>query len=592
MIAGGCVRGFGGYASAVGASVSLLSMWLGVDDANAQALPTPPSLPTREDLSPVPKERIEKAPQLSVDDAIQRAPCPLADPAYADIKVTIGSVTFNNLKGATPDELEPVYARYLGPNRPIATLCEIRDAAATYLRGKGYLAAVQVPAQKIENGAVRLEVVYARMTALRVRGESKGAEAIIERYLGGLTHDEIFNRNKAERALLLTRDLPGYDIRMTLRPAGTGAGDMIGEVTVYRTPVEMDATIQNLAAKDTGHWGGQLRTQFNGLTGMGDTTGISFYSTADFKEQKILQLDHTMRIGGRGLTLAGQFTYAWTRPDLNGPPGTPNLYAHTLFASIEARYPLIRSLSRNLYASAGLDLVNQSAQFIVPISRDRLRVGYVRLDYDSIDTRNQAFPGWRLGATLELRQGLDILNASKDCSAGCPGGGLAPSRFDGQSDATVVRFAAEAEMAISRQLSAVFRPRAQVASSSLLSFEEFSAGNYTVGRGYDPGTIIGDSGAGFQFELRGPRVTPLRNAKLVTQPYVFADAAWVWNHRVPGDPQRLVSLGGGIRADLSNRFRLDAALAVPLERAGAQAKRGDPRFLLTLTTRLIPWGAR
>lgn len=592
MIAGGCVRGFGGYASAVGASVSLLSAWLGVDDANAQALPTPPSLPTREDLSPVPKERIEKAPQLSVDDAIQRAPCPLADPAYADIKVTIGSVTFNNLKDATPDELEPVYARYLGPNRPIATLCEIRDAAATYLRGKGYLAAVQVPAQKIENGAVRLEVVYARMTALRVRGESKGAEAIIERYLGGLTHDEIFNRNKAERALLLTRDLPGYDIRMTLRPAGTGAGDMIGEVTVYRTPVEMDATIQNLAAKDTGHWGGQLRTQFNGLTGMGDTTGISFYSTADFKEQKILQLDHTMRIGGRGLTLAGQFTYAWTRPDLNGPPGTPNLYAHTLFASIEARYPLIRSLSRNLYASAGLDLVNQSAQFIVPISRDRLRVGYVRLDYDSIDTRNQAFPGWRLGATLELRQGLDILNASKDCSAGCPGGGLAPSRFDGQSDATVVRFAAEAEMAISRQLSAVFRPRAQVASSSLLSFEEFSAGNYTVGRGYDPGTIIGDSGAGFQFELRGPRVTPLRNAKLVTQPYVFADAAWVWNHRVPGDPQRLVSLGGGIRADLSNRFRLDAALAVPLERAGAQAKRGNPRFLLTLTTRLIPWGAR
>ena len=567
-------------------------MWLGVDDAKAQALPAPPSLPTRDDLSPVPKEPVAKRPQLSVDDAIQRAPCPLADPAYADIKVTIASVTFNNLKGATEEELRPLYVRYLGPDRPIATLCEIRDAAATYLREKGYLAAVQVPAQKIEGGAVRLEVVYARMTALRVRGESRGAETVIERYLEGLTRDEIFNRNKAERALLLTRDLPGYDIRMTLRPAGTGAGDMIGEVTVFRTPVEMDATIQNLAAKDTGHWGGQLRAQFNGLTGMGDATGIAFYSTADFEEQKILQLDHTMRIGSRGLTLSGQFTYAWTRPDLNGPPGTPNLYARTLFASIEARYPLIRSLSRNLYAAAGIDFVNQGARFVAPISRDRLRVGYARLEYDSIDTRNQAFPRWRLGATLELRQGLDILNASKDCSLGCPGGGLAPSRFDGQSGATVVRFAAEGEMAISRQLSAVFRPRAQIASSSLLSFEEFSAGNYTIGRGYDPGTVIGDSGAGFQLELRGPRAAPLREARLVVQPYLFADAAWIWNHKVPGDPQRLVSLGGGIRADLSNRFRLDAAVAVPTERAGFQTKRGDPRFLLTLTTRLVPWGAR
>lgn len=586
------MRGFGGCARAVGAGVSLLTVWLGGDDAKAQVLPTPPSLPTREDLSPVPKERIEKQPQLSIDDAVQRAPCPLADPAYADVKVTIGAVTFNNLKGATQDELRPVYARYLGPDRPIATLCEIRDAAATYLRGKGYLAAVQVPAQKIENGTVRLEVVYARMTALRVRGESKGAEAVIERYLEGLTRDEIFNRNKAERALLLTRDLPGYDIRMTLRPAGTGAGDMIGEVTVYRTPVEMDATIQNLAAKDTGHWGGQLRAQLNGLTGMGDATGISFYSTADFKEQKILQLDHTMRVGSRGLTFSGQFTYAWTRPDLNGPPGTPNLNARTRFVSIEARYPLIRSLARNLYAAAGMDFVDQGATFVTPISRDRLRVGYARLDYDSIDTRSQAFPRWRLGATLELRQGLRVFNASKDCSAGCPGGGLAPSRFDGQSDATVVRFAAEGEMAISRQLSAVLRPRAQIASSALLSFEEFSAGNYTVGRGYDPGTVIGDSGAGFQFELRGPRATPLRQKKLVVQPYAFADAAWVWNHNVAGDPQRLISLGGGIRADLSNRFRLDAALAVPMEKAGLQTKRSDPRFLLTLTTRLLPWGTR
>ena len=44
----------------------------------------------------------------------------------------------------------------------------------------------------------------------------------------------------------------------------------------------------------------------------------------------------------------------------------------------------------------------------------------------------------------------------------------------------------------------------------LLAFEEFTAGNYTVGRGYDPATLSGDSGVGVTAELRGPRLMPMK----------------------------------------------------------------------------------
>jgi hemolysin activation/secretion protein len=550
--------------------------------------------PTRDELRPVAPLPTDRAPRLSVEGDIERAPCPLADPSYVDVKVTISEVQFNNLKGASEAELRPTYAQYLGTQQPVSALCDIRDAAATYLRSKGYLAAVQVPAQRIENGVVRLEMLYARMTTLRVRGEAKGAEAQIEKYLGQLTKDEIFDRNRAERYLLLARDLPGYDVRLTLKPAGTGPGDLIGEVTVYRTPFELDATVQNLAAKDTGHWGGQVRAAMHGLTGMGDSTTVSLYSTADFREQQILQLGHEMRLGAEGLTLAGFFTYAWTKPDLNAAAGAPDLKARTLFASLEARYPFKRTLGTNINGAIGFDFVNQGVKFITPLSRDRLRVGFARVDFDAIDTKRPVSPAWRLSGSLEVRQGFDIFNASPNCRTGCPGGGLAPSRFDGQSDATVIRATGEAEVALGKMASFMLRPRAQLGSSSLLSFEEFAGGNYTVGRGYDPGTIIGDSGVGAQAELRGPRLSVSRSTKLMVQPYAFADAAWVWNKNNPGagDPDRLVSVGAGVRADLSNRFRLDLALAIPTEKAGLQAKRGDPRVLLTLTTRLVPWGAR
>ena len=56
-------------------------------------------------------------------------------------------------------------------------------------------------------------------------------------------------------------------------------------------------------------------------------------------------------------------------------------------------------------------------------------------------------------------------------------------------------------------------------------------------------------------------------------------------------PKHLKSAGGGIRGELSDRLALDALVAVPLEQAGMieERREGDPRFLITLTTRLLPW---
>jgi hypothetical protein len=53
----------------------------------------------------------------------------------------------------------------------------------------------------------------------------------------------------------------------------------------------------------------------------------------------------------------------------------------------------------------------------------------------------------------------------------------------------------------------------------------------------------------------------------------------------------LNSVGAGARVNF-DRFALDAALAVPLTRVGVENIRPDPRFLVSLTTRLWPWSNR
>lgn len=544
--------------------------------------------PTREELTRPQLEPPASRSTLNVIGEIERSPCPLADPKFNDVRITITDVDFNNLRGATPAEMRTTWADYAGAEHPVAVICEIRDRAATYLRNKGYLAAVQVPTQRIEGGRVRLELLYARVTTIRARGETGGAEAKLAGYLEKLTEDEIFDRNRAERYLLLARDLPGYNVQLTLKPAGTGPGELVGEVSVIRRPYSVDFMVQNLAAQETGRWGGQLRAQAFGLTGLGDSTYVSIYSTSDFKEQQILQVGHSFRPGTEGLTVNGQFTYAWTEPAVIINPDDPKLKARTLFATLGLAYPLVRTQGKNLWLGGGFDYVNQTVDFFGPLTRDRLRVAWLRSDFDAVDLTSRR-PRWRAGATVELRRGLDIFGASNECDDFTCGGRTPPSRIDGDPTATLVRASGNVEFALGESVAVAVMPRAQYGFDPLLSFEEFTAGNYTVGRGYDPATITGDSGVGMVVELRGPRFNLRERSRLQVQPYLFGDVAWVWNKNLPDDNNHLKSAGGGIRAGLADRLALDALVAIPLEKAGLQNKRGDARFLLTLTTRLLPW---
>ena len=535
--------------------------------------------PTRDELTRDRPAEAPRRPTLNVIGGIERSPCPLADPRYADVSVTLTEVRFNNLKGATPEELRPSWAAYVGRPQPVAVLCEVRDAAATILRGKGYLAAVQVPTQRIENGVVTMETLFARVVTVRARGQTGGAEAKLAGYLEKLTEDDIFDRNRAERYLLLARDLPGYNVQLTLRPAGTVPGELIGEVSVIRTAFTLDATVQNLAARQTGRWGGQVTASVYGLTGLGDVTSASFYSTVDFKEQQIASLSHSFRPGSEGLTVDALFTYAWTEPDIDAGDAVPDLEARTLFASLGVRYPLVRRQNHNLWLGGGFDFVNQKVDFFEPLSRDRLRIGFLRANWDAIDLRSRR-PRWRAAATVELRRGFDILDASDRCpTLGCPIDTPGLSRFDGRPTATLIRAAGSAEIAAGNNFSLAVAPRLQKAFS----------GNYTIGRGYEPAILGGEGGAGAALELRGPRKTLGQTNRIAIQPYLFGDAIWVWNHNDGRGAERVTSAGGGVRGDFGGRFALDAALAFPLERAGLQTERGDARLLVTLTSRLIPW---
>ncbi|WP_293972916.1 ShlB/FhaC/HecB family hemolysin secretion/activation protein [Sphingopyxis sp.] len=556
-----------------------------------------PQIPTREEiqqptLAPLtpPNEQV-----VSADDGIERAPCPLANPEFANVRITLRGVEFSSVEGIDNATLASSWSDHVGQDLPISVVCDIRDRAATTLRAQGYLAAVRVPPQTIDDGIVRLDILAARMSRIEVRGDAGRSERLLQRYLSRLDDQLVFNVIDAERYLLLARDIPGLDARLTLRP-GNVPGEVVGEVLVARTAFVFDTNIQNFGSRDVGRWGGVARVRFAGLTGMGDLTTASFYSTPDFDEQQVVQLAHEFRVGGEGLRFGASYTYAWTRPDIAAFP----IKSKTQIASLFAAYPVTLTQAHRLTIGGGLDLIDQDIGLGgVPINRDRLRVFNLRADASWIDPGSVAGrsgfspsePRWAVSTALEARQGVSFLGASNDCGPGgaaCFLPGAVPlTRVDGKPDAFLVRANALTEWRPHKLFTLSAAPRAQWASDPLLAYEEFSGGNFTVGRGFDPGTIIGDSGVGVALEARYGSFVPANTKAFALQPFAFFDAAWVWNKDAAFNglsPQKLFSAGGGVRVAYGDVARLDVTLAVPLNRGGFLAQRPDPRLLVSLTT--------
>ena len=573
--------------------------------ALAQAqLPPQVAPPPRSQLTPPELRQEQRSVTLTIDGDLERAPCALDRAEYADIKLTLSGVEFAGLDKVPGLSLDDAYDGYLGRELPLAVLCDIRAQANAILRGQGYLATVEIPEQNLSDGVADFGVVFGRLAGLRVRGDAGPSEAVVAAYLEKLTEQPVFNTYDAERYLLLADDLPGVDVRLSLRPAVGGApGDLLGEIAVIRQKGIVDLNVQNFGSRAIGRFGGLVRGEVYDITGLGDRTSVAVFSTLEFTEQQTFQLGHDFAVGGDGLRLGGSLTFSMTQPDIG--LANVDIESETLLASVFVSYPLKRSREASVFMTGGFDLVEQDVDFNnIALSKDRVRTVFARVAGERIDRPSvQRFggytpyePKWRYSWGFEARQGLDAFSASPDCRQnplGCfANGGVPPSRIEADPTPLLFRYDGAMEYRPDPMLTFSLETMAQYSSDPLPAFEEFAAGSFSIGRGYDPGVVLGGSGVSAALEVRYGTLAPANADAIAWQPYVFTDVAWAWNEdpsRKPGNPDRLWSAGGGVRAVWGSKIQADAFVAVPLERPDLLAQRGDVRFMFSVTARLFPW---
>jgi len=565
-------------AAQIGAFVSLLAI------ATAAPALAQSNGQSGNDLRLPDTERDDQDKGVRVDrEGGMKAPCPFDD---NPLKVTLTGRTFRDARGGeVSDKLIRSLDRVTVPQgeQPIRVICDVRDAANQALREDGWIASVQVPQQDLQ-GTLTLDVISARISEIRVGGDAGPYRSALAKVLDPLQALDPLNERDAERILLNANDIPGLSVRLALAPSGEGPGVVIGNLSVEFERYAAVLNVRNYNARSIGRETAFARVDVNGLTGLSDVTFIGGQATIDFDEQQILQAGHEFGLGASGLRLGGQFTYAWARPDIQNL----DLETTTQLANLELTYPLARTPTRSSNISLGFDYVDQdNAVGIVNLSKDSLRTLYLRADTQGRLTRLDRSTWLTYSAFAEVRQGLDVFGATG--FGGLFGfaqtDGVSASRPFGDAEALVVRGGFDATVFLGEIFDLRARVEGQWTDDPLLNFDEYSIGNLSIGRGYDPGANSGDRAIGASGEAG---VTVFDSEKSRVQAFGFYDIVKLRNLDpfTPAPERTLTSVGGGVRVSFGDGINAEVAYAKPLDRALAiDAEKPPERVLFTLTTR-------
>lgn len=507
----------------------------------------------------------------------------------ADILFVLNELTIEGVTAYADEELAGIYADLIGQEIALEKLYEIAANIQARYRNDDYIfTRVIVPAQQIDGGAVRLDVIEATIEEAVIEEPEDPigpVKALAERVVASLIGEVNPTGAALERVLFTLNEIPGVTRATAVPQAGkSGRGALSLYVNIERDPIEGVIYADNRQSRGVGSGILGLIGTWNSYTSAGDTTSVALFNSLDYdnknldtQERNTIQITHSRNVGTGGLQVEGRALFSRTRPgdDLEAT----GIEGEQILFGVKATQPLISSREFVLKANAEFEYNNSTTDVsngALRVADDSLRVASIGLEGISRDS---------IGYTAfnaDLRQGLNVFGASKE-------GDDELSRADGTGDFTLIRANAERLVVFNEELSLLLKVAGQYAFSPLLAAEEFSIGGTTYGRGFDPSQFTGDHGFGISGEFKYFRTFTVMEERIGIEPYMFAEMGWVYNIG-DGLPERqgLASYGGGLRLFLPDNLAIGLEIAIPAVGFDEDQliEEETPRLFLNVTKRL------
>jgi len=299
----------------------------------------------------------------------------------------------------------------------------------------------------------------------------------------------------------------------------------------------------------------------NSFVRSGDQGQATFTKTPKGGELSFLDLNYSLPISNNGSRLLLGATDTRSHPEFVLVPLEINSTYDNYY--LMSTFPLIRTLEKSWDLRAGFNYQDSSSTTIdnIQLYQDHIRSLDLGTSYNFTDKHmgtNQVVADFRVGLPI-FGYTTDFNPATAKTSR--PGGRAVYTKFT---------------MSIGR-VQALYGPlslygflQGQWAFVPLLSSQQFSYGGSIIGRGYDPGEILGDKGAAGTLELRYDKAVG-RFFINALQFYVFYDAGAGWNIITPtgiSSKQTGTSTGFGMRfymtKSVSGNFTWTQTLTKPV----------------------------
>lgn len=368
---------------------------------------------------------------------------------------------------------------WLPVSTDLAGLYEIVSWVSLIYQEAGYpFAQAYVPAQKLENGQVRVVIVEGTYDQATVRSAEADWASQAKGWLKPFQAGNVIRRSDLDRVSLLLGDLPGITAVLSLEPGRTD-GTAALEAEFSRTsPYNGEVSLTNYGSRFSGEWQARAKANLNSFLLMGDQVTITALHT-DHK-MWLGDLKYSLPIGHNGLR--GSVNYSDTRYELTKDFEGTSGDAQT--TSISVSYPLLRGNLTNLGFSGTL----QEKRLFNSVSNGATTESYsttsVPLTF-SFDHQDQLGQGGITYGSVTLT--LGDLDKSDQIRRG---------RYEKLSiDVARVQ-------SISPKLSVFARVSAQGANKNLDSSEGMGLGGSNSVRAYPTGEAFGDEGWLTQLEVR------------------------------------------------------------------------------------------
>ncbi|MDB5805683.1 MAG: polypeptide-transport-associated domain protein ShlB-type [Betaproteobacteria bacterium] len=301
--------------------------------AGAQSVAAGPVTPgTAEDFfREAPRIRPDNAPPPSI------TPRPLIPPRLKT-EVHVKGFVFSGNTLYTQEQLQAIARPLLKPVMSLGEIQLLAEQITERMHADGYLvASAAVPAQKIKDGLVRIDILEGKLESLRIIGNQRYSDERITSYLAPLQAAPALTDKALERSLLLLNELPGVTARGTLAP-GAQYGQTNLDVEISERRFRAAAGLNNYGSPELGRARADLSLDFFNPLRIGDHVNVRLIEAQnsqlglgrigyDFAlapawrvslaaariDYRVAGAFSALQLSGNSLTREASLAYAWVR---------------------------------------------------------------------------------------------------------------------------------------------------------------------------------------------------------------------------------------------------------------------------------------